>query len=66
MLCINIMLHCIDNELSSKRTHKVHPHLTCCVQFWSPQHKKDLELLERIQRRATRMVKGLRGSCMSS
>ena len=34
-------------------------HLDYCAEFWSPQHKKDMELLEQVHRRAIKMTRGL-------
>ncbi|KAK4816314.1 hypothetical protein QYF61_014998 [Mycteria americana] len=28
-------------------------------EFWAPQYKRDMDILERVQQRATRMMKGL-------
>ncbi|GAB0178431.1 hypothetical protein GRJ2_000308400 [Grus japonensis] len=63
----NGMLGCMKRNVTSRLRELilssystlVRPHLEYCIQVLGPQHKKDMELLEWVQRRTAKLIRGL-------
>ncbi|GAB0181674.1 hypothetical protein GRJ2_000632700 [Grus japonensis] len=59
----NRVLGCIKRGVTSRLREVIlplyssmRPHLEYCIQLWGPQYRRDMELLEQVQRRATKMI----------
>jgi len=62
----NSILGCTKSSVASRSREVILPlccavvrsHLESCFQLWSLQHRKDMDLLEQVQRKMTKMIRG--------
>jgi len=64
----NLDLGCIQRSMASREREVMLPlcsalvraHLEYCIQTGSPQYRRDVNLLEHVQRRAIKMIQGMK------
>jgi len=49
----------VEGEILPLYSTLVRPHLESCIRLLSPQHSKDMDLLEWVRRRTTKMIRAL-------
>ena len=67
----NCTLGCIPSSVASRVREGILPLFSTlvrlpqesCIQLWSPQHRTDMDLFKRGQRRDTEMIRGLEPLC---
>jgi len=65
------ILGCIKSSMASRSREVIlalysalmKPHMEYRVQIWGSQHNNDIDLLEQVHRRATKMIRGLEQLC---
>ncbi|PKU46926.1 hypothetical protein llap_2761 [Limosa lapponica baueri] len=63
----NCILGCTERSEASRSREGIlplystlmRPHLEYCIQLWSPQHNRDVDLLKQVQRKDRKMIRGL-------
>lgn len=66
---VNCILGCIKHSIANQAKEVILPlflelvwlHLEYCVPFWTPQYQRHIKILESIQRRVRKLVKGMKG-----
>ena len=57
--CAKKKMLAVEQEMRLSHSAPVRPHREYCIQAWDPQHEAEVKLLEWVQMRAMKMIRGL-------